>query len=1088
MFKQGGKKMNMKFLVIVAILISVFAFSVSAGADVTYNYYDNVTKQQVTNVETIAYLCYDQDCNSVSLMPYAKDETFNTNTLTLHIGTISSPRIYAVYHYAKGYVPIETKLEAWGDRQGSFNKYFTKIAECRSTIDHFIVVNNATPYVPVIVNVSASLDAKVWSAFTGLNNGVGYVPEDKKQEYYSALTIVNLTITNSTKNIVYSDDALLNIFMSGSEDVSFTWTPKEEGRYVVKVETNVVDPVCKTSLPLSSMQGVDVLAKAPWNECYTLLNNLHLSHEKPTLGNEYKIYFDKTSASANENYALTSLPTKLILTIKDVKTGAVVHTDTISAPANKDYKVPEEYSFSWTPKTVSDYTVMVSGQALTCPYIKNPIKWVSEDIFVDKKANTHPMIDNLPSQKLKRNQYPTFRLDLRDYTTDIETSKDLLQYSVIAQTKQELINCKVVDSFYLTCERPALDKSGVNEVTIQVSDGELLGTDSLSVSIANSAPVADFAMPSKANVLETVNFDGSLSSDPDSDDLTYSWSIGGVKKLGKSVSHTFSSQGTYDVTLTVSDNEFISTKTKQIIVSDSLSILSINCFDPVIVDGYQSCSVFIDAIKPENKADVKLTIYYEDGSIFGSCNTNALTGGCSVEKLMTVPGIFTVYATAEKQGVDSDLTKQKKFTFRVFAHRYDISELGLYKDIETTKQSTEFYRGDNLYLKFKVLDLNQNNIEVNNILTNATLKSPITGGFVQMNEYNTNNADSYYYYKLEPIPATHQFKGQSYVFIFAYNFADNSGGERNITILIKNNLPVISGIDNITLTNLSRFELDLSNKGTDKEDQNNLTWSISGTDLSLYDAVIENNKLVIMPKAYGSDVFTLSLKDLDNDYTEKDINLKILGVMPIANAGGPYTGKINVPLTFDASLSTDDVGIVKYYWDFNDGTPIVESVNPKITHTYTLGKTYSVKLTVADKDGNTAEDTTSAIISSQIPTYSKPQSIHTPDYTIKIEQIRFMGTENIKPGEDIMLRISIENNGDKELKGIRIFAGVMELGSAYARAGPFSLDVGEKVTKTITIKMPDGVRENDYTLRISATDRDGKMNRATYRKIRVRSE
>ena len=63
------------------------------------------------------------------------------------------------------------------------------------------------------------------------------------------------------------------------------------------------------------------------------------------------------------------------------------------------------------------------------------------------------------------------------------------------------------------------------------------------------------------SVLE-VEFDGTLSSDPDGDIVDYTWDFGdGTTGSGETITHQFSSTGTYDVILTVTDDDGLSTKT-----------------------------------------------------------------------------------------------------------------------------------------------------------------------------------------------------------------------------------------------------------------------------------------------------------------------------------------------------------------------------------------------------------------------------------------------------------------------------------------------------------------------------------------------
>lgn len=85
-------------------------------------------------------------------------------------------------------------------------------------------------------------------------------------------------------------------------------------------------------------------------------------------------------------------------------------------------------------------------------------------------------------------------------------------------------------------------------------------------------------------------------------------------------------------------------------------------------------------------------------------------------------------------------------------------------------------------------------------------------------------------------------------------------------------------------------------------------------------------------------------------------------VPPVADPDGPYPGTVGVAVQFEGSGSFDNDGtIVAYDWDFGDGSPLGTGVNP--THTYTVGGTFIVTLTVTDDAGDTGMASTSATIS-----------------------------------------------------------------------------------------------------------------------------
>ncbi|MCL7413492.1 MAG: PKD domain-containing protein, partial [ANME-2 cluster archaeon] len=103
-----------------------------------------------------------------------------------------------------------------------------------------------------------------------------------------------------------------------------------------------------------------------------------------------------------------------------------------------------------------------------------------------------------------------------------------------------------------------------------------------------------------------------------------------------------------------------------------------------------------------------------------------------------------------------------------------------------------------------------------------------------------------------------------------------------------------------------------------------------------------------------------------------------------ADAGPDQTVNEDTAVTFDGSGSSDDVGIVRYSWDFNarDGiTGEASGVTP--THTYLNPGTYTVTLNVSDSDGNYATDTLTVIVKDTTP----PITVAGPDMIVNEDTI-----------------------------------------------------------------------------------------------------
>jgi len=80
--------------------------------------------------------------------------------------------------------------------------------------------------------------------------------------------------------------------------------------------------------------------------------------------------------------------------------------------------------------------------------------------------------------------------------------------------------------------------------------------------------------------------------------------------------------------------------------------------------------------------------------------------------------------------------------------------------------------------------------------------------------------------------------------------------------------------------------------------------------------------------------------------------LKAANDAPVANAGGPYSGKEGTAINFDASKSTGDVPIVLYRWDWTgDGVYDDSSASAKRSYTYSDNFTGFAKLQVKGQDG-----------------------------------------------------------------------------------------------------------------------------------------
>ena len=177
-------------------------------------------------------------------------------------------------------------------------------------------------------------------------------------------------------------------------------------------------------------------------------------------------------------------------------------------------------------------------------------------------------------------------------------------------------------------------------------------------STANQAPSADPGGPYPADEGSTVSFDGSASSDPDGDAVTFAWDFGdGDTGTGATPSHAYGDNGAYTISLTVDDGNggrHVATTTATISnVAPSVGALVVPTNPLALVSGGTVSMITVPYSDP-GTFDTHTGALACDGGSAGAVTASggSATGSCT----FTAAGVYTVAmsVTDDDGGTDTE--------------------------------------------------------------------------------------------------------------------------------------------------------------------------------------------------------------------------------------------------------------------------------------------------------------------------------------------------------------------------------------------------------------------------------------------------
>jgi PKD repeat protein len=204
-------------------------------------------------------------------------------------------------------------------------------------------------------------------------------------------------------------------------------------------------------------------------------------------------------------------------------------------------------------------------------------------------------------------------------------------------------------------------EDGTYMVTLFVTDDDHADAFLIEyVTVTNAPPVAWAGEDLVVDVESIVVFDGSASYDPDGNIKSYSWDFDasdgiGIDATGSQVSHVYIKEGTYKVTLTVTDNDGISSSDTLIVTVENVVPTAVAGEDQTV---YEDDVVMFNANRSFDTAlDMETLVYhwnFDDGTT---------AEGMAQSHVYTHRGKYTVILT-----VTDELGASDTDTLQVFVH------------------------------------------------------------------------------------------------------------------------------------------------------------------------------------------------------------------------------------------------------------------------------------------------------------------------------------------------------------------------------------------------------------------------------------
>ncbi|MDO6472171.1 PKD domain-containing protein [Maribacter sp. 1_MG-2023] len=471
---------------------------------------------------------------------------------------------------------------------------------------------------------------------------------------------------------------------------------------------------------------------------------------------------------------------------------------------------------------------------------------------------------------------------------------------------------------------------GTYNAILTVTDAEgLMDTETIEIvvsptTVTNLAPTAlAIASPLTGSAPLLVDFDASGSSD-DNGISSYSWDFGDGSAIatGILISHTYTSEGTFDAVLTVTDDEGLTdTSIIEIIVtpSESGNIAPVALATATPLSGEAPLVVDFDAIGSSDDNEI---ISYSWNFGDGSANTT----GINTTHTYGAVGDYNAQLTViDAEGLTDTFTVEITVSPSTTGNLAPIA----------VASATPLIGEAPLLVNFDASDSSDDN-EIVTYSWNFDNGSTTGSGIVASHTYTEEGI-------YEVILTVTDEEGLSDIITLEINV---------IAATTENQAPVaIATADPLN----SQSPLTVNFDATASSDDNEIiSYSWNFGDGSSVGTGIETSHTFETEGIYN---VILTVTDTEGLTDTVGIEITVTtnettNLAPVALAtADTLNGETPLLVTFDASGSSDDKGISSYAWDYGDG---ITGNGITTTHTFNAIGTYEVTLTLTDEEGVTA--------------------------------------------------------------------------------------------------------------------------------------